>query len=146
MVVPTLTGAKAEDARTAAQDVGTLVLKTASGDHRYRVEVAKTPAEKARGLMFRRGLPQDQGMIFLYETPRVMSMWMRNTSIPLDMIFITENGTILRTEANTEPFSTDVIYSGGKAAAVLELNAGEAERIGLKPGDRVIFPGLGPTL
>ena len=70
-------------------------------------------------------------------------MWMRNTYIPLDMIFITEQGKVLRVEADTEPFSTDVIDSGGTATAVLELNGGEAARIGLKPGDEVVFPGLG---
>lgn len=125
------------------QDLGTLVLETESGDHSYKVEIADEPAEKARGLMFRRTLPRDRGMIFLYESPRVMSMWMQNTAIPLDMIFITDKSTVLRIEANTEPFSTDVIYSGGDAVAVLELNAGEAERVGLKAGDRVVFPGLG---
>lgn len=126
-----------------AEGTGTVVLRTDSGEHSYAVEIATTQAEKARGLMFRRSMPQDSGMIFLYDTPKVMSMWMRNTYIPLDMIFITQEGSVLRVEANTEPFSTDVIYSGGDAIAVLELNAGEAARIGLKPGDRVEFPGLG---
>jgi uncharacterized protein len=93
--------------------------------------------------MFRRSMPRDHGMIFLYDPPRRATMWMRNTVIPLDMIFITEEGTVLRIEAHTEPFSTTVIDAGGIAEAVLELNAGEAARIGLKPGDRVVFPGLG---
>lgn len=127
-----------------AQDDAELILKTASGDHTYTVEVADDPGEKARGLMFRRTMPKDRGMIFLYDAPQDLSMWMRNTYIPLDMIFITERGTVLRVEANTEPFSTDIITSGGEAVAVLELNGGEAAEIGLKPGDRVVFPGLGP--
>lgn len=128
-----------------AEGSGTVVLTTGTGEHAYDVEIAVSPTEKARGLMFRRSLPQDGGMIFLYDQPRVMSMWMRNTYIPLDMVFITEQGTVLRIEENTEPFSTDVIYSGGDAIAVLELNAGEAARIGLKPGDRVSYPGIGET-
>ena len=119
------------------------MLKTQSGHHTYTVEIAETPGEKVRGLMFRRSLPQDRGMIFLYDPPQRATMWMRNTYIPLDMIFITEQGTVLRIEANTEPFSTKVIDSGGIAEAVLELNAGEAARIGLKPGDQVVFEGLG---
>lgn len=130
-------------APASAEGTGPLVLKTDSGDHTYSVEIADSPGEKARGLMFRRSLPQDHGMIFLYDPPQPASMWMQNTYIPLDMIFITEQGTVLRIEANTEPFSTAVISSGGVAEAVLELNAGEAARIGLKPGDRVVFPGLG---
>ena len=126
-----------------AEGTGTLVLKTDRGDHAYTVEIAEDPGEKARGLMFRRDLPKDRGMIFLYDPPQPTSMWMRNTAIPLDMIFITEQGTVLRIEANTEPFSTDIINSGGETVAVLELNAGEAAKVGLKPGDRVVFPGLG---
>ncbi len=126
-----------------AEGTGTLVLKTDNGDHTYTVEIAKGAGEKARGLMFRRTLPKDRGMIFLYDPPQATSMWMRNTFIPLDIIFITEQGTVLRIEANTEPFSTDIINSGGETAAVLELNGGEAEKVGLKPGDRVVFPGIG---
>mgnify|MGYP001820235562 FL=1 len=122
-----------------------MVLETGTGKHSYTVEVADTPQEKARGLMFRRSMPRDHGMIFLHDPPRRATMWMRNTYIALDMIFISEQGTVLRIEANTEPFSTDVIDSGGIAEAVLELNAGEAARIGLKPCDRVVFPGLGQS-
>ena len=81
-------------------------LKTDSGDYSYTVEVADSPAEKARGLMFRRSMPRHHGMIFLYDPPQRATMWMRNTVIPLDMIFITEEGTVLRIEAHTEPFST----------------------------------------
>jgi uncharacterized membrane protein (UPF0127 family) len=130
-------------ASSPAKGTGTLVLETATGKHTYTVEVAESPQEKARGLMFRRSMPRDHGMIFLHYPPRRATMWMRNTYISLDMIFISEQGTVLRIEANTEPFSTDVIESGGIAKAVLELNAGEAARIGLKPGDRVVFPDLG---
>ncbi|HUU25425.1 MAG TPA: DUF192 domain-containing protein [Methyloceanibacter sp.] len=126
-----------------AAGTGTLVLKTNSGEHRYTVEIATTNGERATGLMFRRSLPEDAGMIFIYDPPQQVSMWMRNTYIPLDMVFITAEGRVRRVEANTEPFSTDVINSGGAVAAVLELNAGQAAKTGVRPGDQVIFPGLG---
>jgi uncharacterized membrane protein (UPF0127 family) len=128
-----------------AAGTGTLVLKTDSGEHSYTVEVADTDRERAKGLMFRRSLPKKSGMIFLYDPPQPVGMWMRNTYIPLDMVFITAKGTVRRVETNTQPFTTDIILSGGPVAAVLELNAGEAAEIGLKPGDRVVFPGLGTT-
>lgn len=134
--------APSPEARSA--NTGTLVLRTESGAHSYAVEVAVTDIEKARGLMFRRSLPEDSGMLFSYDPPQAVTMWMRNTYIPLDMIFIAPDGRVHRIEANTEPFSTDVISSGGKVAAVLELNAGQAEKIGLRPGDRVVYPGLFP--
>jgi len=128
-----------------AGGTGILVLKTESGEHSYTVEVAKTNRERAKGLMFRRSLPDTSGMIFLYDPPQPVGMWMRNTYIPLDMIFIAADGTVRRVAANTEPFSTDIIVSGGPVAAVLELNAGQAEKIGVKPGDLVVFPGLGTS-
>jgi len=129
--------------RATAAGRDTLVLKTESGEHSYTVEIADTDRERATGLMFRRSLPEKSGMIFLYDPPQRVGMWMRNTYIPLDMVFITAEGTVRRIEADTEPFSTDLISSGGEVAAVLELNAGQAAKIGVKPGDRVIFPGLG---
>jgi len=129
--------------RATAAGTDTLVLKTESGDHSYTVEIADTDRERATGLMFRGSLPEKSGMIFLYDPPQRVGMWMRNTYIPLDMVFITAEGTVRRVEADTEPFSTDLIRSGSEVAAVLELNAGQAAKIGVKPGDRVIFPGLG---
>lgn len=131
--------------RATAAGTDTLVLKTESGEHSYTVEIADTDRERATGLMFRGSLPEKSGMIFLYDPPQRVGMWMRNTYIPLDMVFITAEGTVRRVEADTEPFSTDLIRSGGEVAAVLELNAGQAAKIGVKPGDRVIFPGLGPA-
>ena len=128
-----------------AASTGTLVLKTDSGEHSYIVEVAMSDGERELGLMFRRALPETSGMLFLYDPPQPAAMWMRNTIIPLDMIFISAGGRVHRIEANTEPFSTDVIPSGGAVAGVLELNAGQAAKIGLKRGDRVIYPGLGDS-
>jgi uncharacterized membrane protein (UPF0127 family) len=121
----------------------TIVLKTETGDHSFDIEVMTTFQERARGLMFRRSLPENSGMLFLYDRPEPAAMWMKNTFIPLDMVFIAPGGTVHRIEKNTEPFSTETISSDGSIIAVLELNAGAADRIKLKPGDRVIYPGLG---
>jgi len=130
-------------AASLALSTETLVLKTASGDHRFNVEVADTNEERALGLMYRRSLPEDGGMLFLYDRPQPATMWMKNTLIPLDMIFIAADGTVHRIESNTEPFSTALISSEGDVLAVLEVNAGEARKIGLKRGDKVLYPGLG---
>ncbi len=116
----------------------TLKLVTASGTHTFTIEVAETAAEKSRGLMFRRSLAADAGMLFPYTPPQEATMWMRNTYISLDMVFIRGDGTVHRIEANTEPFSEAIIASNGDVAAVLELAAGTAQRIGLKPGDKAI--------
>ena len=117
-----------------ATGTGTLVLKTATGDHNFTIEVATTQQEQALGLMFRRSLPENAGMLFLYDPPQPAAMWMKNTLIPLDMVFIAPDGRVLRIESNAEPFSTTVIPSEGDISAVLELNGGEADKIGLKPG------------
>jgi len=126
-----------------AAGTDTLVLETATGEHRYDVEVATTDSERALGLMFRRSLPESAGMLFIYDPPQRVGMWMRNTFIPLDMVFISGDGRVHRIQPNTEPFSTDLIASGGEVGGVLELNAGQAAKIGLKRGDRVIYPGFG---
>jgi uncharacterized membrane protein (UPF0127 family) len=128
-----------------ATGTGTLVLKTETGDHNFTIEVATTREEQALGLMFRRSLPENAGMLFIYQQPQPAAMWMKNTLIPLDMVFISPDGRVLRIETNTEPFSTAVIPSEGTVSAVLELNAGQADRIGLKRGDKVVYPGLVPA-
>jgi hypothetical protein len=125
-----------------AAGTGTLVLKTDSGDHSFSIEVATTDEERARGLMFRRSLPENAGMLFIYDRPQPAAMWMKNTPIPLDMVFIAADGRVHRIESHTEPFSTTVIESEGDVVAVLELNAGQAGKIGLKAGDKVLYPGL----
>jgi uncharacterized protein len=129
-------------ASAIAAGTGTLVLKTETGDHNFNIEVATTRQEQALGLMFRRSLPENAGMLFLYKRPQPAAMWMKNTLIPLDMVFIAPDGRVLRIETNTEPFSTAVIRSEGAVSAVLELNAGQAGKIGLKRGDKVVYPGL----
>jgi len=125
-----------------AAGTATLVLKTDSGDHNFNIEVATTDQERALGLMFRRSLPENGGMLFLYDQPQPAAMWMKNTLIPLDMVFISPEGKVHRIEANAEPFSTAVIPSEGDIVGVLELKGGEAGRIGLKRGDKVLYPGL----
>ena len=129
-------------ASAIAAGTGTLVLKTETGDHNFNIEVATTREEQALGLMFRRSLPENAGMLFVYKRPQAAAMWMKNTLIPLDMVFIAPDGSVLRIETNTEPFSTAVIRSEGAVSAVLELNAGQADKIGLKRGDKVVYPGL----
>ena len=120
-----------------AMRLETLKLITAQGTHAIDVEVTETPAEKAQGLMFRTRLADTNGMLFFYETPQEITMWMRNTYIPLDMVFIRADGVVHRIEARTEPLSEKIVASRGDVTACLELAGGAAERLGLKAGDRV---------
>lgn len=117
-----------------------LTFVTANGKHTITVEVADTEQARTTGLMFRRSIGADEGMIFVYADDEVITMWMKNTYIPLDMIFVRSNGVIHRIETDTEPLSERVIDSGGKVRAVIEMMAGSAERLGLKPGDKVLYP------
>jgi uncharacterized protein len=115
-----------------------LVLKTSAGDKTIDTEIADTSEQKAMGLMFRTSLADTAGMLFPYTPPTEITMWMKNTYIPLDMVFIKANGTVHRIAVRTEPLSEKVIASEGECAAVLELAGGAAERLGLKVGDRVL--------
>jgi uncharacterized membrane protein (UPF0127 family) len=124
----------------AGARVEQLDIATASGSHPFFVEVMRTEAERERGLMFRRSLPEDRGMLFDFETERLVQMWMKNTYIPLDMIFISRSGKVVGLAENTEALSERIISSGAPAAGVIEVNAGVAARIGLKIGDRVRHP------
>jgi uncharacterized membrane protein (UPF0127 family) len=117
-----------------------LELVTASGVRTLEIEMAETPQQQALGLMFRTSLADTHGMLFPHAEPSELSMWMKNTYIPLDMVFIRADGTVHRIEARTEPFSERIISSGGPVKAVLELAGGAAERLGLKPGDKVRHP------
>jgi uncharacterized protein len=117
-----------------------LTFVTSSGKHTITVEVADSEQERSAGLMFRRSLADDAGMIFLYPREEQITMWMKNTYLPLDMIFVRRDGTIHRIEEHTEPFSESVISSGGEVLAVVEMKAGSAKRLGLKPGDKIDYP------
>jgi len=126
-----------------AQEAGatsTLTIQAASGTHSFSVEVADTPERRALGLMHRRSMPANAGMLFDFKSDQPVSMWMRNTIIPLDMLFIARDGRIVNIVERTVPFSETGIPSQGPVRAVLELNAGTASRLGIKPGDRVKHP------
>lgn len=123
-------------ASTAAHEER-LELVTASGVHVLDVEIAATPEKQAYGLMYRTSLPDTKGMLFPHKQAAELTMWMRNTYIPLDMVFILADGTVHRIEARTEPQSERMIGSQGPVTAVLEIAGGAAERMGLKPGDKV---------
>ncbi|HEU4876280.1 MAG TPA: DUF192 domain-containing protein [Sphingomicrobium sp.] len=115
-----------------------LTITTAAGKvHRFIVEVARTEAQQAQGLMNRQTLAPDRGMIFPYATPTMAAFWMKNTLIPLDMIFIRADGTIARIEANTVPLSLDPVPAGEPVGAVLELAGGRSAELGIAAGDKV---------
>lgn len=118
----------------------TLKLHTKAGVKTISVEITETQEEKAKGLMFRTHLADADSMLFFYERPLEITMWMRNTLIPLDMVFIRPDGVVHRIEAWTTPMSEDIVSSHAPVSACLELAGGAAERIGLKPGDRVEHP------
>ena len=123
---------------TSAQGLEPLTIATASGArHTFMVEVARTDAERAQGLMFRRTLAPDRGMLFDFKRVEPVSMWMQNTYVSLDMLFIRPDGSIARVAANAEPLSTRTIPSGEPVLAVLEVVAGTAARLGIRAGDRV---------
>ena len=117
-----------------------LTVETAGGPHAFIVEVATTSEEQATGLMYRRQLAPDAGMLFIYPAGSRVTMWMKNTLIPLDMVFIGAEGRISHIVERTVPLSNELIGSNGPVRAVLELNAGTASRLGIKVGDRVRHP------
>jgi hypothetical protein len=121
-----------------------LTISTQTGDHAFSVEIAATPETRERGLMDRRFMPMDRGMLFEFERDGSVAFWMKNTDIPLDMVFIARNGRVTRIFDRAEPFSETPIPSGGPCAAVLELNGGVAAQIGLKTGDVVRHPFFKP--
>ncbi len=118
-------------------------IETSSGTHVFEVEVMRTSAELERGLMYRRQMPKDSGMLFDFKTPQNVSMWMKNTYLALDMLFIGRDGRVVSVKENAEPLSERIISSGGSVLGVLEVNAGTAKRIGVKVGDLVRHPMFG---
>ena len=116
-----------------------LSVRSASGKHRFIAEVAKTPEQHAQGLMFRRSLAPNRAMIFPYQPPQNASFWMRNTLIPLDMIFIRADGSIARI-ATATPLDETPVPSGEPVAAVLEIAGGRAAELRIKEGDKVSWP------
>jgi uncharacterized membrane protein (UPF0127 family) len=112
----------------------------AGQEHTFDVELAVTPQQQTQGLMYRPSLAPAAGMLFIYRPVRRVSMWMRNTAIPLDMLFIAEDGEIVRIAERSVPFSLTTISSGMPVRGVLEINGGTAARLGIELGDRVIYP------
>jgi uncharacterized membrane protein (UPF0127 family) len=127
-----------EAARAAAEQ--TLEIASKSGVHVFSVEVVDNDADRAKGLMYRKELPEGRGMLFDFHRDQEVSFWMQNTYIPLDMIFIRGDGQILRIEENTVPLSTRMIPSRGAVRAVLEVIGGTSRKLGIAPGDRVASP------
>jgi uncharacterized membrane protein (UPF0127 family) len=124
-----------------AQSFEPLAVVTKDGSrHGFRVEVARNDEQRAQGLMYRRSMPADQGMLFDFGRVEPVAMWMQNTYLPLDMLFIRPDGSIARIAADAEPLSTRTIPSGEPVLAVLELNGGTTARLGIRPGDRVDHP------
>ncbi|MET0606923.1 MAG: DUF192 domain-containing protein [Beijerinckiaceae bacterium] len=139
-----LSGSLVAASPALAQQLEKLTIVTAAGArHVFDVEVMRTDADRARGLMFRRFMPPERGMLFDFGRDGDVAMWMQNTYIPLDMLFIRRDGTVARIAANAEPLSTRTIPSGEPVLGVLELNGGEAARRGIAAGDRVEHPLFG---
>lgn len=123
-----------------AIEVQPLEIVTKSGIRTFAVEMARTEDEKATGLMYRKELADGRGMLFDFSPEQPVSMWMKNTFVSLDMIFIRGDGRILRIAEGTEPQSTKIIPSGGPAKGVLEVVAGTARKYGIAPGDQIVHP------
>jgi uncharacterized protein len=120
-----------------------LQINTQSGPHVLDIELVRSDADMERGLMFRKSMPDGHGMLFDFRTAQPIMMWMKNTYIPLDMVFVGTDGHVTHVAEHAVPMSEAIISSEGPALGVLEINAGVAARIGVKPGDVVhasIFP------
>ena len=124
----------------SASNTVPLTITTPKQSHRFNVEVARTEVQQERGLMFRDHLASDSGMIFPMNPPRSASFWMKNTLIPLDMIFIRADGSIARIAAQTVPYSLEPVSSGEPVAAVLEIAGGRAAALGIAEDDKVVWP------
>lgn len=127
----------------AAPKLETVEIVTSRGRARFQVEIAATQAEQKRGLMFRKVLASDRGMLFVYKRPQPAAFWMKNTLIPLDIIYIRPDGKILSIVRNARPHDETPLPAGGLVLGVLEIAGGRAAQLGVLPGDRVlhrIFP------
>lgn len=124
----------------AAADPNTLEIVSKTGVHVFTVEIAANDEQRAQGLMHRKELPEGRGMLFDFQREQEVSFWMKNTYMPLDMIFIRGDGRILRIAAETTPLSTEPVPSRGPVRAVLEVIGGTAHKLGIAPGDRVAHP------
>ena len=135
-----------EAAALANLPVQTIEIDTKKGPHRFTVEVAADSASQERGLMYRRTLAPDAGMIFVFGQNEFVSFWMKNTFLPLDMLFVKSDGTISTIQANAVPFSETSIQSAEPVLAVIELNGGRAKALGIEPGDKVRAQAFGNAI
>ncbi len=130
-------------AQLAGYPTAPLTILTANGPHKFTVELATTPAQMEQGLMFRQRLAPDAGMLFDFVAPSRAMMWMKNTLIPLDMLFVDAEGHIVNIHERAVPGSLATIAAAAPVRAVIELNGGTAARLGIRPGDRVVYPIFG---
>lgn len=124
-----------------------LQVLSGGATHAFQVEIADDEQERETGLMNRDSLPTGQGMLFLFPDARERAFWMKNTHIPLDILYISKSGEVISIQKNTMPMNETPLHSFGPAAAVLEINGGQADALGIKPGDRIthrFFEGKGP--
>jgi hypothetical protein len=128
--------------RVPAAEQGTLEIATKSGVRTFAVELAVTDEERAKGLMFRKQVPEGYGMLFDFKQDQMVQMWMKNTFVSLDMIFIKKDGRIARIAESTKVESEDIISSGQPVRAVLEVVAGTAKKLGIAAGDKVAYPSV----
>ena len=133
-----LPGAAAVAGQTFPTEI--VKVKTASGEFFFKTEIATTLAQRQQGLMFRKTMAPDNAMVFQWRRPQLVSMWMKNTYIPLDMVFIRSSGQVANIAANTIPHDLTPVSSCGAVIAVMELRAGTAARINLRPGDMIFLP------
>jgi uncharacterized protein len=145
LLLPAVVVAAGGEAPTPQYPARELTIVSAGGSHRFYVELAETPAQMERGLMFREQLAPNAGMLFDFKQPTKATMWMKNTLIPLDMLFVDQGGRIVNIHERAVPLSTAIIAAAAPVRAVIELNGGTAAHLGIKPGDRVIFPIFGST-
>ena len=134
LVAPVATGTADGSDRLPVEQV---VVTTAQGDISFDAEIAITDETRSRGLMFRRSMGEREAMLFYWDSPEPISMWMRNTYISLDMLFADAEGVVVHVAADTVPHSLDVISAGREVSAVMEVVAGTAARLGIKPGSRL---------
>ena len=123
----------------AAARASELTIETANGPHRFSVEWATTDAERERGLMFRKSMAADHGMMFDFGDEEPVAFWMKNTPLSLDMLFIADDGTVKRIAHRAKPYSLDVIPSGAAVRYVFEIVGGTADKLGIQPGAKVVF-------
>ncbi|HVJ51392.1 MAG TPA: DUF192 domain-containing protein [Aliidongia sp.] len=141
LAVPLLMAAGAPP-KLQSFEKGEITVISANGPHKFKVEIAASDGQREQGLMFRQQMAADAGMIFIWQQPQPIVMWMENTYIPLDMLFVDENGVILNIRERAVPFSREQIPSAGPAKVAIELNGGTAAKLGIKAGDKVTGAGF----